>query len=435
MRRLRERSAGAKSKGADWRNLENVGNCELVRLRRWSLYFYSLDGADVSAVERAFMVRNAHRYRVALRITTLLFLLVNLLLIWYDVNRFGGNLATYQLKAALVIRLGILLPVCLATVAFSYSRFYVSHTLILLIPLTLTGAAMVAYSVMGDSPGYGTMALFIVYMFSFSPISVWPSSASVAGLIISFGIALNSTKSSWGGQTGNLDTGSVAPGDPNVVLLNIMGILSAFAIIVGFIGHELEYSLRQAFLDEMRLQVQTATLKKEKEFATALLDTMLPQPIILQLQSGRTMIADSIPEVTVLFCELDIETSKYPAATVVQMLNIIFSAFDALVDERYVRKIETVAYVWLGVSSPFMHATDAPNHAKHVADLALGMARVMPLARARIRAEIGAAGGVTDPDEIGFRIGLNSGPVAAGIVGIKNPRYKLIGDTVNTASR
>jgi class 3 adenylate cyclase len=403
---------------ADLTNLTNLADVDAndLGLRRWTLQFYSRSEAEAARVEKAFRVRNALRYETALRLTTVAFLLVNLVLIAYDVRRFGGDVTSRQLKSALIIRFAILMPLCVGAIAFSYTRWYKSKTELLLLPLTLIGASMVAYSVMGDSPGYGTMALFIVYMYSFSPLSIWPSSFSIVALIVVYGISLDATKSSWGGRAGNIDS-SVAPGDPSVVMLNILGVLSAFTVIVGFIGHELEHSLKQAFLDELRLKLQTASLQQEKEFATSLLDSMLPQQIISQLQAGRTMIADSIPEVTVLFCELDVETSAYPAATVVSILNIIFSEFDALVDERYVRKIETVACVWLGVSSPFMAPEDMPQHAKHVAELALGMAAVMPFARARITAETGVSG-----EEIGFRIGLNSGPVAAGIVGIKNPR-------------
>jgi adenylate cyclase len=147
---------------------------------------------------------------------------------------------------------------------------------------------------------------------------------------------------------------------------------------------------------------------------------MLPHQIVTMLKNGRLLIAESVNEVTVLFCELDVDTSKYPAEKVVAILNIIFSAFDALVDERFVRKIETVACVWLGVSSPFLQSespNEATRHAIFVAELALGMVGAMPAARERIRQEVGV-----NPDEIGMRMGLNSGPVAAGIVGIKNPR-------------
>ena len=384
---------------------------EKLRVRRYTLRLYMEDGSDVTQVQRMFLQRNAARYLLPLRITTLLFEVVNLLFIYYDYRKFG-TATSAPFYVALILRVGLITPLCLAIFALTYTRWYYTHPLVLLPPLTLIGACMVAYSVLGGTPGYGTIALFIAYMFSYLPLSIWPSFASNALLITAYGIALKSTQSTWVTSTPGTSTSA------NVAMLNILGILVAFIFVLGFIGHELEYSLKQSFVDNLRLKLQTAALMRKKSYATELLNSMLPKQIIEQLQRGHTMIADALPEVTVLFCEVDIEMAQYPAACVVTMLHIIFSEFDALVDERFVRKIETVACVWLGVSSPFMSADDAWQHAKYVASLAIAMAQVMPHCRQRITAETKIPG-----DEIGFRIGLHSGPVAAGIVGIKNLRY------------
>lgn len=101
----------------------------------------------------------------------------------------------------------------------------------------------------------------------------------------------------------------------------------------------------------------------------------------------------------------------------VTTLNTIFSAFDELIQSPMVYKVETVGQVYMAVSG----APDInPMHIQHASDLTLNMLR-------RI-IELDLTG-------VSVKIGMHSGPVVAGVVGLKVPRYCLFGDTVNTASR
>lgn len=101
----------------------------------------------------------------------------------------------------------------------------------------------------------------------------------------------------------------------------------------------------------------------------------------------------------------------------VSILNAAFSAFDEEVNSPMVYKVETVGSVYMAVSG----APDInPLHAECAADLALNMIRRIRLLQLP---------GVT------VKIGIHSGSVVAGVVGLKVPRYCLFGDSVNTASR
>ncbi|OQR88700.1 guanylate cyclase, partial [Achlya hypogyna] len=159
---------------------------------------------------------------------------------------------------------------------------------------------------------------------------------------------------------------------------------------------------------------------------------MLPASVVSQLQAGRELIADEYASVTVLFCEVcDFNTisGQLDPDQVVELLNTIFSKFDVLVDYHSVHKIETIGAVYMVSGGCPDRMT---NHATLIANLALDMVASMPDLRAHIRKTFKWAKNIGD---VNIRIGINTGILMAGVVGIRNPRFKLFGDTVNVSSR
>jgi class 3 adenylate cyclase len=164
-------------------------------------------------------------------------------------------------------------------------------------------------------------------------------------------------------------------------------------------------------------------LALEQQRSERLLLNVLPAPIAERLKAGEAVIADAFPEVTVLFADLvDFTRSsrRSSPAQVVATLNELFSVFDRLAQHHGLEKIKTIGDAYMvagGLPDPL------PDHAQAVAELALAM-----------REEVARR---ADPSgqPLAVRIGIDTGPVEAGVIGTSKFSYDLWGDTVNTASR
>jgi adenylate cyclase len=162
-------------------------------------------------------------------------------------------------------------------------------------------------------------------------------------------------------------------------------------------------------------------LEVERAKSQRLLLNVLPQRIIDRLEAGEGLIADGHEDVTVLFSDVvgftTIASGLTPVA-LVEELNTLFSAFDAICDETGVDKIKTVGDAYLAVGG--LDGDSAAGEAA-IAECAL---RMCDFAAGRA-----AAGGWQ------IRIGIHAGPIIAGVVGTSKFAYDVWGDTVNTASR
>jgi adenylate cyclase len=181
-------------------------------------------------------------------------------------------------------------------------------------------------------------------------------------------------------------------------------------------------ALERKFLRD-RDQRTTQTLQAEQERSERLLRNVLPGPIVDRLRGGETEIADHFDAVTILFCDLvgfTALTSRLTPGRVLDLLSGIFSGFDRLAAEFSLEKIKTIgdAYMVAG-GLPERH----DGHVAAVAEMALRMPEVVAKAS-------GAIG-----ERLTFRIGIDTGPAVAGIIGTQKFVYDVWGDTVNTASR
>jgi class 3 adenylate cyclase len=164
-------------------------------------------------------------------------------------------------------------------------------------------------------------------------------------------------------------------------------------------------------------------LQREHERAKSerLLLNVLPQSIAARLRDADDTIADAFDEVTVLFADIVDFTKMSEGAApaeIVHLLNELFTRFDELAEHHDLEKIKTIGDAYMvagGIPVP------RPDHADAIAEMALDM--------------VAAVGERTDGRALQIRIGIDTGPVVAGVIGRRKFIYDLWGDTVNTASR
>jgi adenylate cyclase len=190
------------------------------------------------------------------------------------------------------------------------------------------------------------------------------------------------------------------------------------AVIVAFFVMNILGVSTTAFL-LLRYFVQER--EKERAKSERLLLNVLPQAIASRLRDTHGTIADGFDEVTVLFADIvDFTTLSAGAAPaeIVGLLNELFSRFDQLAEHHGLEKIKTIGDAYMVAGGIPLARED---HAEAVAEMALDMLEEVE--------------GRQDGRGLQLRIGIDTGPVVAGVIGLRKFIYDLWGDTVNTASR
>ncbi len=195
-------------------------------------------------------------------------------------------------------------------------------------------------------------------------------------------------------------------------------------IIQGFELGAVDYVAKPFNAHELLARVHThLTLDHLHRENERLLLNILPPSIAGRLKSGEEHIADRFEEVTVLFADIVGFTelaSSMPASHLVDLLNDLFTQFDLAAQDLGIEKIKTVGDAYMAVCGL---PEPCPDHIERMMSMALRMMRI--------------AREFSDNNNIpvGLRIGINTGPVVAGVIGRNKFIYDLWGDTVNLASR
>ncbi|MBR1403698.1 MAG: hypothetical protein IJ558_05925 [Treponema sp.] len=199
-----------------------------------------------------------------------------------------------------------------------------------------------------------------------------------------------------------------------IVLIDILGAI--------FYLKQRAIKLENARLEKM-VKIRTQELAEEKDKSDYLLRSILPDKIAEELRDGIHSIGENFSDVTLLFSDIvgfTKTSSGHTAQEIVSALNELFSRFDERAKRMGVEKIKTIGDAYMaacGVPTP------RKEHAKIMIDFAKGMYE--DLAAYNESADI----------QFNIRIGLNCGPVTAGVIGKTKFIYDVWGNTVNVASR
>jgi class 3 adenylate cyclase len=225
------------------------------------------------------------------------------------------------------------------------------------------------------------------------------------------------------GLSGAIDTrlaasGSHVPHGVEVTFfaMNVIGVTATAYLLLQYFVRARERTLAE-LADKHR------ALEREQAKSERLLLNVLPEPVAARLKEHDSTIADACPCVTVLFADIVGFTplsERLAATDLVAVLDRVFAAWDELARDHGVEKIKTIGDAYM-VAAGIPVARE--DHAEAIAEMALAMGAGV----GRVAAETGL------PLEV--RIGIDSGPVVAGVIGRAKFSYDLWGDTVNTASR
>jgi guanylate cyclase len=202
------------------------------------------------------------------------------------------------------------------------------------------------------------------------------------------------------------------------IRLNGPPLPSGFSPINGFLN-----AVWTSFLAMMLTLYLVKQLEIAHDRADELLFNVLPRPVAARLKADPGTIADSYKNASILFADIvgfTTLSNLLGPKDMINLLNRVYSHFDSLVEHYGVEKIRTIGdnyMVAAGVPVP------RPDHAQALANLALDMLAYCKT----LDIETG--------HRLQFRIGINSGPLIAGVIGTRRYQYDIWGDAVNTASR
>lgn len=196
-----------------------------------------------------------------------------------------------------------------------------------------------------------------------------------------------------------------------VVMFFVMNIVAIAAII---------FTLLYSFV--IQKETNLNLLRAEQERSEGLLLNILPRDIATILKSGRRTIADHFEDASILFADVVNFTplsERMRAEDLVEMLNEVFSHFDELAEKYGVEKIKTIGDCYMAASGVPLPRAD---NARVLVRMALEIREYVA------QHEFGG-------QRLALRIGINSGPIVAGVIGRRKFIYDLWGDAVNVASR
>ncbi|OQS00002.1 phospholipid-transporting ATPase [Thraustotheca clavata] len=220
--------------------------------------------------------------------------------------------------------------------------------------------------------------------------------------------------------SGYLGLNHIAASSENSTIDDTLFVLFMLTLIcmAAFGGYNLQVTMRRDFL-------QNRILIYQERRSTEILNNMLPQHVVKRMQNGDTLISQEEKDVTLLFCDIadfGYLFKRYSPPQMVSLLDRMYSLFDQLCYKHGLRKMETVGKTYFACAG-LQDSEKGREAALRTAAMAHEMMAVVSKCKA------------SNGNGLRIRIGIHSGRVISGLVGMKKQQFSLFGDTVNTASR
>ena len=377
-----------------------------------TLIFRRKDSRLVDPIEIAFLERYAYMHRVNHRRGLYLIILFVISTTWYDylslsddsfVDKEKDMLPEEKdlaFKLLLLLRYAYVIPIVLYTIRHTYKSNYTLSQTRTLVCNAVVLTFPIFYNIISRDYGVSWFCLMIMFIYNWTPIRFATNSTLCFLALLMYTAVVVAVGS-----------------EVYEVFYSLL-----FILLVSIPSYSKEYSLRMNFMGDIMMFSQHIELSVEEEHSRVLLASMLPETIVKQLKEGKKLIAEEYENVSILFaevCDFDRITAELQPRHVIELLNVVFSTFDQLVDLHKAHKVETVGAVYMVCAGCPDRAT---NHADVTASLALELVRCIP----KIQNDLAQFfWGETIGPQINVRVGLNSGFVIAGVVGIRNPRFKV----------
>lgn len=202
--------------------------------------------------------------------------------------------------------------------------------------------------------------------------------------------------------------------------------LGSVALTLAILGSAVAYELIKNLALERRKLAEIDLLTANQEIEK-LLHSILPVPIATRLKAGETTIADEHQDVSVLFFDVvgfTVMSQRMPPSELVHLLNDLFSTMDEIVERYDLLKVKTIGDAYMVAAGVPRIQTD---HAHRLALCALEMMSQFQIWKDHAYLKYN--------ERLEIRMGMNSGSLVAGVIGLSNFAYDVWGDTVNVAAR
>jgi class 3 adenylate cyclase len=317
-----------------------------------------------------------------------------------------------QVRAQLwLIRYGFCVPLILAIFAFTFTPWFerASQPVIGAGSL-LVGVGLIAMTLIAPPPGgylyYVSVCQVLIYTYAFLKLRFLPAT------IVGSSLTLIYFAGAWSlGRT------------PGIILLSNMFAIVTFEVVGVVICFTMELYIRRNFLQKHLLAARNAEIQKQQALAETLLLDILPSEVAEELKTKGAVSPRYFEDVTILFTDFQgftLATERLSADELVALLHRYFSAFDEVTAKYSLEKLKTIgdSYMCVGglpVRSP-----------SHCVDAVLGGFEIIEQVQ-RLNQEHGI--------QWNIRVGLHTGPVISGVVGIRKFAFDVWGESVNFASR